>query len=303
MEDNEEIISNNDEFGTSNEINNISININNKIPDKNHLYQKGEHHRTKSKKLKENYQTGTPIGKVCSPSKNIFSILYQADDGLSLENKTNNNKKDNNINKIKNLNTKKQKLKKNCGFGYFVKKDSKSVFTKIAENIYKDTQYKNRNPNKDVRDINKIEEDAYNKLTSDQLIETFQNRENMRNKKIVQDFLNRKAKEGTFKKIGIECDRNIEMKKLQDPKRALSVTDRNRNFKSTRTFGQFLHDQKIKQHFNNNKKLQFLLNGNILPQDSTYVFTDINTKKYLKQNDYFKKFMIKEEVEGETASA
>ena len=305
IEDNEEIISNNDEFGTSNEINNISINnnSNNKKPDKNHIHQKAEHHRTKSKKLKDNYQAGTPIGKVCSPSKNIFSILYQVDDGLSLENKSNNNNRKDNINKIKNLNSKKQKLKKSCGFGGFVKKDSKSVFTKIAENIYKDSQYKKRNPIKDVRDINKIEEDAYNKLTSDQFIETCQNRENLRNKKIVQDFLNRKAKEGTFKKIGIECDRKIEMKKLQDPKRALSVTDRNRNFKSTRTFGQFLHDQKIKQHFNNNKKLQFLLNGNILPQDSTYVFTDMNTKKYLKQNDYFKKFMIKEEIEGENVTA
>ena len=111
IEDNEEIISNNDEFGTSNEINNISINnnSNNKKPDKNHIHQKAEHHRTKSKKLKDNYQAGTPIGKVCSPSKNIFSILYQVDDGLSLENKSNNNNRKDNINKIKNLNSKKQK--------------------------------------------------------------------------------------------------------------------------------------------------------------------------------------------------
>ena len=68
------------------------------------------------------------------------------------------------------------------------------------------------------------------------------------------------------------------MKKLQDPKRAFSVTDRNINFKSTRTLAQFLHDQnqkinrRNKKKKNNKKAVQN--KGNILPQDSTYIFSE-----------------------------
>jgi hypothetical protein len=155
------------------------------------------------------------------------------------------------------------------------KKNGKSIFPKISEDIY--TQFKSK-PNKEVRDINKMEEDAYNKMTSDPYIQTCENRENLKNRKIAKEFLVRKAKEDTFKKIGIECDRNFEMKKLQDPKRAFSVTDRNINFKSTRTLAQFLHDQnqkinrRNKKKKNNKKAVQN--KGNILPQDSTYIFSE-----------------------------
>ena len=156
------------------------------------------------------------------------------------------------------------------------KKNGKSVFIKISEDIY--TKFKSK-PNKEVRDINKMEEDAYNKMTSEPYIKTCENRENIKNRKIVQDFLDRKAKEDTFKKIRIECDKKDEMKKLQDPKRALSVTDRNINFKSTRTLAQFLQDQNQKNNLDrkknkNNKKIPKPIKGNILPQDSTYIFPD-----------------------------
>ena len=80
-------------------------------------------------------------------------------------------------------------------------------------------------------------------MTSEPYIRTCENKENINNKKIEQQYLDRKAKEDIFKKIGIECERNREKKKLQDPKRAFSVTDRNINFKSTRTLAQFLRDQ------------------------------------------------------------
>ena len=116
----------------------------------------------------------------------------------------------------------------------------KSVFIYLSEDIY--TKFKSK-PNKEVRDIYKTEEDAYNKMTSDPYIQTCENKENNKNKKIVQQCLDRKAKEDIFKKIGIECDRNRIKKKLHDPKRAFSVTDRNNNLKSTRTLSQFLRDQ------------------------------------------------------------
>ena len=72
-------------------------------------------------------------------------------------------------------------------------------------------------------------------MTSDPYLQTCENKENIKNKKIVQQCLDRKAKEDIFKKIGIECDRNKEKKKLYDPKRAFSVTDKNLTLKSTRT--------------------------------------------------------------------
>ena len=155
--------------------------------------------------------------------------------------------------------------------------NGKSVFIKISEDYY--TKFKAK-PNKEGRDIIKLEEDIYNKMTTEQYLIACKNRENLNNRKIVEDFLYRKAKEDTNKKIGIECDKKDQMKKLQDPKRALSVTDRNINFKSTRTLAQFLQDQKQKNNMDrknkikNNKKIPLPLKGNILPQDSTFIFSD-----------------------------
>ena len=259
-EDESPIITNNDEFGTVNDLpskpNNKSIcNIN-----------KLEHHRAKSKKLNDEFKINTPIAKFGTPHMNLYSLLLQGDDNISLENK-------NKLKKWK-IKQKKQnsKIKKYLDVS---KKNGKSVFIKISEDIY--TKFKSK-PNKEVRDINKMEEDAYNKMTSDPYIQTCENRENLKNRKIVQDFLHRKAKEDTFKKIGIECDRNMEMKKLQDPKRAFSVTDRNINFKSTRTLAQFLQDQNQKNNNDrknkNSKKIPLPVKGNILPQDSTYIFSE-----------------------------
>ena len=269
-EDENPIITNNDEFGTVNDLpskpNNKSIcNIN-----------KLEHHRAKSKKLNDEFKINTPIAKFGTPHMNLYSLLLQGDDNISLENK-------NKLKKWK-IKQKKQnsKIKKYLDVS---KKNGKSVFIKISEDIY--TKFKSK-PNKEVRDINKMEEDAYNKMTSDPYIQTCENRENLKNRKIVQDFLHRKAKEDTFKKIGIECDRNMEMKKLQDPKRAFSVTDRNINFKSTRTLAQFLQDQNQKNNNDrknkNSKKIPLPVKGNILPQDSTYIFSEN------KQDDFYSEF-------------
>ena len=213
------------------------------------------------------------MAKTGTPHMNLYSLLLKGDDNISLENK-------NKLKKMKVYQKKKHlKIKKYLEAS---KKNGKSIFIKISEDIY--TKFKSK-PNKEVRDIIKMEEDAYNKMTSDPYIQTCENRENYKNRKIVQDFLHRKAKEDTFKKIGIECDRNLEMQKLQDPKRALSVTDRNMNLKSTRTLAQFLQAQNQKNNNNNNnekkigksknnKKTPLFIKGNILPQDSTFIFSE-----------------------------
>ena len=254
------IITNNDEFGTVNELlskpnNKSSCNLN-----------KLECPVEKPKSINETSKINTPLTKLGRPHMNVYSIFIEGNDNVSLDNQ-------NKFKKCK-LQPKKQnsKMKKYLDVS---KKNGKSIFPKISEDIY--TQFKSK-PNKEVRDINKMEEDAYNKMTSDPYIQTCENRENLKNRKIAKEFLVRKAKEDTFKKIGIECDRNFEMKKLQDPKRAFSVTDRNINFKSTRTLAQFLQDQNQKINRRNKKKKnnkKVVQNkGNILPQDSTYIFSE-----------------------------
>ena len=254
------IITNNDEFGTVNELlskpnNKSSCNLN-----------KIECQVEKPESINETSKVNTPLTKLGRPHMNVYSILLEGNDNLSLDNQ-------NKLKKCK-LQPKKQNSKKKKYLDVS-KKNGKSIFPKISEDIY--TQFKSK-PNKEVRDINKMEEDAYNKMTSDPYIQTCENRENLKNRKIAKEFLVRKAKEDTFKKIGIECDRNFEMKKLQDPKRAFSVTDRNINFKSTRTLAQFLQDQNQKINRRNKKKKnnkKVVQNkGNILPQDSTYIFSE-----------------------------
>ena len=272
-EDESPIINNNDEFGAVNDLpqkeNNKSIENVNKL----------EHHRAKSKKLNENYKINTPKTKLPIPHMNLYSLLLHGDDNLYIDNK----------NKIKKCKIKQKKQNPNIKKYYRCIKNGKSVFIKISEDIY--TKFKSK-PNKEVRDIIKMEEDAYNKMTSEPYINAWEDKENLKNKKIVQEFLDRKAKEDTNKKIGIECDKKDQMTKLQDPKRALSVTDRNINFKSTRTLAQFLEDQKYKNNIDrknkikNNKKIPLPIKGNILPQDSTFIFSE--NKNFDNYSEYSK---------------
>ena len=272
-EDESPIITNNDEFGT---VNDLPQKTNNKSIEN---IDKLEHHRAKSKKLKENFKINTPKTKLPVPHMNLYSLLLNGDDNLCIDNK----------NKIKKCKIKQKKKNSNIKKYYRCIKNGKSIFIKISEDIY--TKFKSK-PNKEVRDIIKMEEDAYNKMTSDPYIDTYINRENLKNDKIVQEFLDRKAKEDTNKKIGIESDKKDQMKILQDPKRALSVTDRNINFKSTRTLAQFLEDQKYKNNKNrknkikNNKRIPLPIKGNILPQDSTFIFSE--NKNFDNYSEYSK---------------
>ena len=262
------IITNIDEFCTINELQpNPSNNPPNKISQQ-------QHQLTQTKKLEEPYKISSPMQAMNTPQMNLYSFLLNNDN-----NKVKNKKISRKKLKMNKKFVKKKDLYNNNNVKKFLdesKNNGKSVFLKISEDIY--TKLKSK-PNKEVRDIYKTEEDAYNKMTSDPYIRTCKNKENVKNKKIVQQCLDRKAKEDIFKKIGIECDRNREKKKLQDPKRACSVTDRNINFKSTRTLAQFLRDQKgerkkDKKINKNNKKKPMPLKGNILPQDSTFIFSE-----------------------------
>ena len=270
------IITNIDEFCTINELQpNPSNN-----PTTTKITQL-QYHRPPKTKIEEPFKISSPKKAINTPQMNLYSFLLN---------------NDNNTGKYKKISKKKLKMKKKFGKKNNIsnnsnvkkildasKNNGKSVFLKISEDIY--TKLKSK-PNKEVRDIYKTEEDAYNKMTSDPYIRTCKNKENVKNKKIVQQCLDRKAKEDIFKKIGIECDRNREKKKLQDPKRAYSVTDRNINFKSTRTLAQFLRDQKgerkkEKKINKNTRKTPLPFEGNILPQDSTFIFSE-NKNEELK---------------------
>ena len=283
-----QIITNNDEFCAINDIQpNIPKNkneVNNSLKNNNNIISKIHNDKIQQLKINEPYKISNPIQNMTNNDNiNLYSLLLNGDNSTIPKNK--NSKK-----KLKYK--KKSKKKDNLNLKNFLdvpKKHGKSVFLKISEDIY--TKLKSK-PNKEVRDINKTEEDAYNKMTSDPYIRTCENKENTKNKKIVQQCLDRKAKEDIFKKIGIECDRNKEKKKLQDPKRAYSVTDRNNNLKSTRTLAQFLRDQngerkKDKKFWNkNNKKnINGKFKGNILPQDSTFIFSEGKEEKMSQISD------------------
>ena len=280
------IITNNDEFCTINELQSNPPNNS-----KTNKISQLQHHRAVSKKIGEPFKISSPMQVMNTPHMNLFSLLLN---------------NDNNNDKYKKVSKKKMKMKKKFGKKNYLsnnsdvkkfldesKNNGKSVFLKISEDIYSKLKSK---PNKEVRDIYKTEEDAYNKMTSDPYIRTCKNKENVKNKKIVQQCLDRKAKEDIFKKIGIECDRNREKKKLQDPKRACSVTDRNINFKSTRTLAQFLRDQKgerkkEKKTNKNNKKIPMPFKENILPQDSTFVFSEDKEELKSQFSDFSKNYL------------
>ena len=279
------IITNIDEFCTINELQpNPSNNPPNKISQQ-------QHQQTQTKKLEEPYKISSPMQAMNTPQMNLYSFLLNNDNN-TVKNKKISRKKL----KMNKKFVKKKDLYNNNNVKKFLdesKNNGKSVFLKISEDIY--TKLKSK-PNKEVRDIYKTEEDAYNKMTSDPYIRTCKNKENVKNKKIVQQCLDRKAKEDIFKKIGIECDRNREKKKLQDPKRACSVTDRNINFKSTRTLAQFLRDQKgerkkEKKINKNNKKIPMPFKENILPQDSTFVFSEDKEELKSQFSDFSKNYL------------
>ena len=156
------------------------------------------------------------------------------------------------------------KLKENNKFNSTIINENvvgKSIFSKITENILKNEK-KGQKSNKKVKNLEKINEDNYNQLTEELYLHSKANNPTNKNKKIISEFLKRKKKEEISKKIHMENDDSNNLTQtLKDLKRTKTLTDRNRSYKSTRTFSEFLQDQKNKE-----EKHQFILKKNEILQ-------------------------------------
>ena len=123
---------------------------------------------------------------------------------------------------------------------------NKTVFSKISENMYKN----NKDaifPTKKARNLELEGEENYNKLTEEAFLCSCANKTNKENKTIIYEFLGRKKNEEISKKIGLDSDKENEVEILKDLKRLTVLTDRNRSYTSSRTFQEFLKDQKNKE--------------------------------------------------------
>ena len=81
--------------------------------------------------------------------------------------------------------------------------EEKTIFSKITEDLYLDS-LNNIKPKKNIFDLNVKKDDNYNKLTVEKYLFTCADKENFKNKKIIDDFIERKNKEQLCKKISIK---------------------------------------------------------------------------------------------------
>lgn len=125
---------------------------------------------------------------------------------------------------------------------------NKTVFSKISERMYYNSK-EDKFPVKKARNLERENVENYNKLTEEAYLCSCANKANKENKKIIYEFLGRKKNEEISKKIGLdtEKDKENELEMLQDIKRITVLTDRNRSYTSSRTFNEFLQDQKNKE--------------------------------------------------------
>ena len=78
--------------------------------------------------------------------------------------------------------------------------EEKTIFSKIAEDLYINS-LKEKTLRKNLFDINEIKDDNYNKLTVEKYLYSCADRENSKNKKIINSFIERKNREQICKKI------------------------------------------------------------------------------------------------------
>ena len=198
-----------------------------------------------------------------------------------------------------NMKKKKEDIKNNLG---------KSIFSKISEAIYEHDKIKEKYPNKKILNLEKIAEDNYNQLTEEAYLYSIVNKKNNENKKIINEFLQRKKKEEKSKKIGIENDSTLIFETLKDLKRSNNLTDRNRSFKSSRTLMEFLQDQKLKEekHKMLLKKNEILKNEKInliirdrpyLNEESIKIMNSINRNKKDIHKRLYEEYKLKEKRE------
>ena len=143
------------------------------------------------------------------------------------------NTPDNNKNNNTNFENHKNKINNN---------EEKTIFSKITEDLYLDS-LNNIKPKKNMNDLNKIKDDNYNKLTVENYLFTCADKENSKNKKIINDFIERKNKEQICKKISINQKNNPKNEK--EEKKYSSEHKKSKRMKGSRSPEQFLEDQKI----------------------------------------------------------
>ena len=192
---------------------------------------------------------------------------------------------------------------------YYIKNNlGKSIFSKISEAIYEHDKHEEKYPNKKVLNLEKITEDNYNQLTEEAYLYSIINKKNSENKKIINEFLERKKKEEKSKKIGIENDSAIVFETLKDLKRSKNLTDRNRSFKSSRTLMEFLQDQKLKEENHqlllkrneilNNEKINLIIRDRpYLNEQSIKIVNNIERNRKDIHNRLYEEYKLKEKRE------
>ena len=129
--------------------------------------------------------------------------------------------------------------------------EEKTIFSKITEDLYLDNKIYLK-PKKIYFDISKANEDNYNKLTIENYLFTCADKENSKNNKIINSFLERKTKEQNNKKIGSDPEKDdsenfMEIRGLYSDRKINRKEKRN-----IRSPEQFLKEQKDleKKHYN-----------------------------------------------------
>ena len=202
---------------------------------------------------------------------------------LTVDNIFSNNNIDN-INNNDNLESHKSRINNN---------EEKTIFSKITEDLYIDS-LNNIKPKKDIFDVYNNKDDNYNKLTVENYLFTCADKENSRNQKIINDFIERKNKEQICKKISI-MQKNNKNGENAEKKYSSDHTKRKRS-KGSRSPEQFLDDQRNleKKHKNYIDKLIQIHNEEInlclkdRPTISKYSIKLANMNKNKSKNIYVK---------------
>ena len=119
--------------------------------------------------------------------------------------------------------------------------EEKTIFSKITEDLYLDNKLYLK-PKKVYFDISKAKEDNYNKLTIENYLFTCADKENSKNNKIINNFLERKTKEQNNKKIGSDPEKDD----LENLKEINSDRKKETGIRHiTRSSEQFIKEQKI----------------------------------------------------------
>ena len=141
--------------------------------------------------------------------------------------------------------------------------EEKTIFSKITEDLYLDS-LNNMKPKKNINDFVKTKDDNYNKLTVENYLFTCADKENSKNQKIINDFLERKNKEQMCKKISLNQKSNS--KNAENPEKKYSSDHKKaKRTKGSRSPEKFLDDQKVmeKKHKNYINKLVKIHNEEI----------------------------------------